>query len=58
MKPEGSLPCLRQLGALPYPPILSQMHPVHTLTPRFFNIRFNIILQSMPRFSNRMIDVD
>lgn len=33
----------------PLIPIMSQTNPAHTFTPYFYNIHFNIILQSTPR---------
>jgi len=34
--------------------ILSQLNPVHTLTPYSFKIHFNIILPSMSRSPNQV----
>jgi hypothetical protein len=42
MKLSGSLPYSQELSLIP---ILSRINPVHTLTPYFFKIHFNIILQ-------------
>jgi hypothetical protein len=36
----------------PLVPILSQMNPIHTLTPNFFKIYFNSTLQSMYSLTN------
>jgi len=47
MESEGSLPW----EGRPLVPILSQMHPVHTLPHYFPKIHSNIIFLSMPRSS-------
>jgi hypothetical protein len=39
----------RDHNSPPLVPILSQMNPVHILTPNFFKIHFIIILPSTPR---------
>jgi hypothetical protein len=43
MEPEDQF-CVHKNPILS--PILSQLNPVHTLTPCFFNVHFNIILPS------------
>jgi len=40
---------------LPVEPIPSQLNPVYTLTPRFFNIHYNIIFQSVSSSNNHPI---
>jgi hypothetical protein len=45
---ELEVPCRIHKSPLPIP-VLSQINPIHTLTPYFFNINFYIILSSTSR---------
>ena len=50
MKREVSLPYQQESLTLPLAHLLSQKNPIDTLSSHLFQIHFNIILPSMPRF--------
>jgi hypothetical protein len=50
--PGQEIPQLRDQNGPALGPVLNLLKPVHMFIHHYFEIYFNIILQSMPRFSH------